>query len=175
MIVKICIAASLLIVFLAIMFISCAGNQGVAAPAFTLTDVTGNKVTLADYKGQKAVFLLFFNFNIGTGQDPVLQSYLKRYKGMQGLETYAVVNYAVLPEQGRQYMATHGAQNQGGLGYAIPLKDEDGTVSQKYGANRDKLTFVLINRDGFISFRQEVTSTADENTELARHIEEITK
>ncbi|OGO15726.1 MAG: hypothetical protein A2Z02_05420 [Chloroflexi bacterium RBG_16_48_7] len=72
-------------------------------------------------------------------------------------------------------MAAHGAQNQGGLGFALPLKDEDGTVSQQYGANRDKLTLVLINCKGFISFRQEVTLMAEDNTELARYIDETTK
>jgi peroxiredoxin len=161
--------------FMAIPIFSCSSSQTTLAPAFTLTNITGHKVNLADYQGQKAVLLLFFNFNIGTGQDPLLQSYLTRYRETQGLETFAVVNYAVLPEQGRQFMSSHAAQFPGGLGYANPLRDEDGKVSQAFGANPTKLTLVLVDQASNISFRQEVMSMAADNAELARHISEITK
>jgi peroxiredoxin len=168
------IAAALIINFLATLIISCA-RQPVAAPAFSLTDINGKEVALSDFKGQKAVLLLFFNFNLGTGQDPVLQSYLKKYRETPGIQVYGVVDYSAVPDQGRKFMAAHGAQNQGGLGFAIPLKDEDGAVSRQYGASREKLTLVLVNREGFIIFRQEVTSVAEDNTELARYVAEIAK
>lgn len=145
------------------------------APSFTLTDIKGNQVSLANFKGQKAVLLLFFNNNIGTGQDPLLQSYLALYQGMDNLETLCVMNRALLPDEMKQYMAGQAQQNQGGLGFAVPLKDEDGSVSQAYGASPDKLTLVLVDRDGNIRFRQEVTSTADTNTELSQQVEKLTK
>ena len=46
------------------------------APSFTLTDIKGNQVSLSDFKGQKALMLIFFNYQVGTGQDPIMQSYL---------------------------------------------------------------------------------------------------
>ena len=147
----------------------------VRAPTFTLTDIKGNQISLSDFKGQKAVLLLFFNNNIGTGQDPLLQSYLALYQGMDKLETLCLINRALLPDEVKQYMASQVQQNPGGLGYATPIKDEDGSVSQAYGANPDILTLVLVDRDGNIHFHQEVTSTADTNTELAQQVEKLTK
>ena len=155
---------------------SCAAPASqVPAPPFTLTDIKGNQISLSDYQGQKAVLLLFFNNNIGTGQDPLLQSYLALFQGMDTLETLCVMNRAPLPDEVKQFMASQAQVTPGGLGFAVPLKDEDGSVSQAYGANPDILTLVLVDSDGNIRFRQEVTSPADENTELTRQVEKLTK
>jgi hypothetical protein len=155
--------------------LSCTSNQYAVAPTFTLFDNTGHKVSLTDYKGQKAVLLLFFNYKIGTGQDPTLQSYLNTYNGMARLQTFCVVNVAAVPEQGKQFMAGHQQSNPGGLGFATPLQDQDGSVSQIFGANPDKLTLVLLDRDQRIRFRQEGVSPADNNTVLAEQIQALTK
>lgn len=163
---------SLLIVFLSL---SCTGNQSTQAPLFTITDIRGNKVSLADFKGQKAVMLLFFNYQIGTGQDPILQSYLAYYQGMDKLQIYPVINRGNLPNEMKQFMAGQARQSPGGLGFAVPLQDEDGSVSQAYDANPDKLTVILIDRNGNLRFRQEVTSFADANTDLAKQIENLTR
>jgi peroxiredoxin len=170
--IKLVLACMVILITLA----SCAAPAKLAqAPPFTLTDIKGNQINLSDFKGQKAVLLIFFNNNIGTGQDPLLQSYLALYQGMDKLETLCVMNRASLPDEMKQYMAGQAHQNQGGLGFAVPLKDEDGSVSQAYGANPDKLTVVLINRNGNISFHQEVSSPADTNTELSQQVEKLTK
>ena len=162
-------------VLIILVMASCTAGQNTQAPSFTLTSIKGNQVSLSDYKGQKAVLLLFFNNNIGTGQDPFLQSYLALYKGMDKLETLCVMNRATLPEEVKQLMASQSQVTPGGLGFAVPLKDEDGSVSRAYGANPDILTLVLLDRDGNIRFRQEIISTVDTNTELTKQIEELTK
>ena len=154
---------------------SCAANQGNSAPSFTLTDVKGSQVTLADFKGQKAVLLIFFNYRTGTGQDPILQSYLAYYQGMDRLQVLSIVNRKHLTDEMKQYAAGQAQQQLGGFGHATPLRDEDGSVSQAFGANPDKLTIVLVDRAGRISFRQEVDAVAETNTELANQVEELTR
>ena len=57
-------------------------------------------------------------------------------------------------------MSNQAKEHLNGLGYAIPLRDEDGSVSQAFGANPDKVTLVLVDLEGRINFGQEVTATA---------------
>jgi len=155
---------------------SCAAPANLAqAPPFTLTDIKGNQVSLADFKGQKAVLLMFFNYQVGTGQDPVMQSYLAYYQGMDKLQILSIINRGNLPEEMKQYMAGQAQQIPGGLGFATPLRDEDGSVSQAFNASPDKLTIVLVDRDGDIRFRQEVTSLAETNRDLAQQVEKLAK
>ena len=155
---------------------ACTGpSSQVAAPPFTLTDIKGNQISLSDFKGQKAVMLIFFNYRIGTGQDPMIQSYLGYYPQTDKLQVLSIMNRGNLPDEMKQYMAGQAQQSLGGLGFATPLRDEDGSVSQAFGANPDKLTVVLVDRDGNIRFHQEIDATADVNTELARQVGELTK
>ena len=155
--------------------LSCAANRETPAPSFSLTNINGNQISLSDFKGQKAVLLIFFNLQIGTGQDPTMQSYLAYYQGIDRLQVLTIVNLGDLPEEMKQYMAGQAQQSPGGLGFATPLKDEDGTVSQTFGANPVKLTIVLVDQKGNIRFRQEVTSLAETNTELVQQVEKLTK
>lgn len=97
----------------ALVITSCAGSQGPEAPPFTLKDNTGRQVSLSDYAGNKAVLLIFFNFNTGTGRDPILQSYLAYYQGMDKLETVCVMNRATLPEEVKQFMASQSTSGPG--------------------------------------------------------------
>ncbi len=60
------------------------------------------------------------------------------------------------------------------LGYSVPLRDEDGSVTRSFGASPDKVTAVVVDREGFIRFRQAITSTPDTNTELAEQIKQAT-
>ena len=160
---------------MAIFFMSCARSQDTPAPAFTLADMTGNKVSLTDYKGQKAVLLLFFNYKTGGGQDPLLREYLARYQQSDKLKIIPIVNISTLPDVPGGNMGGETPKRLTDLGYAVPLKDDNGSVSQAFGANPDRLTLVLIDRDGRIRFRQEVTATAETNEELAKQVEEIVR
>jgi len=100
------IKAALISLFVVLLLVSCAAPVQLAqAPAFTLKDLNGQPVSPSDYKGQKAVLLLFFNYKTGGGQDPLLQEYLTIYQGTDKLETLCVINRADLPEAAQQYMA----------------------------------------------------------------------
>ena len=160
--------AMLIAIILLVSFsVSCAANQASPAPGFTLSDNTGCQVSLFDYKGQKAVLILFFNYNTGGPRDPLFQDYLAHYQGVDKLETLCVVNTT--------YADAALGQAQAGPGNVVPLRDEDGSVSQAFGANPDKLTLVLVDQEGRIRFREEVTSTADTNAELAEQIKQATR
>lgn len=52
--------------------VSSAANPASPAPGFTLSDNTGHQLSLTDYKGQKAVLLLFFNYNTGGPRGPFI-------------------------------------------------------------------------------------------------------
>ena len=159
-----------------IMLSSCvAPTKLTQAPPFTLIDNKGNQISLSDFKGQKAVLLIFFNYQVGGGQDPVFQSYLAYYQGMNKLQVLPIINRGNLPNEMKQSMAGMAQQNPQGLGFANPLRDEDGSVSQAYNASPDKLTIVLVDQKGYISFRQDVTSAADTNTELPQQVVKLTK
>ena len=161
--------------FIAILVIGCARSQDVLAPAFTLSDMNGHQVSLTDYKGQKAVLLLFFNYQTGGGQDPLLRGCLALYRPSDKLEIIPIVNISTLPDVPGRNTSGKTPKRLTDFGYAVPLKDDNGSVSQAFGANPDRLTLVLVDRDGCIRFRQEVTATAETNAELARQIQEIAK
>ena len=169
--------------------VSCGSNPGVAnsnsaAPAFKLSDITGHQISLADYKGQKAVLLVFMSCTTGGLQDQVAQGYLNQYKNNPKLETLCVANGAAMSASMSQMMAGQSgstdscpmAQFMSGQGTStLPLMDVDGSISQAYQAAPDKTTLVLIDQQGQIRLHQEMTSTADANTELAQLVEKLTK
>lgn len=148
---------------------SCAANQLTPAPTFILSDMTGHAVSPTDYKGQKAVLLLFFSPKTGGGQDSLLREYLDYYKQSDKLQIIPIVD---MSEPGG--FGGSGQTRLTDLGYT-PLKDEDGSVSKAFGANPNKLTLALIDREGNLRFRQGVSSTADTNIELTKQIQELTK
>ncbi len=166
------IKAALISLFALLLLVSCAAPVQLAkAPKFTLNNMNGQPVSLIDYKGQKAILLLFFNFKTGGGQDPLLRGYLNYYQPSDNLLIIPVVDISN-PSAGN---ATNGTQKRlTDLGYSVPLKDEDGSVSRAFGANPDKMTLVVVDREGFIRFQQVVTSTPDTNAELAEQIKQAT-
>ena len=167
------IKAALISLFALLLLVSCAAPVQLAkAPQFTLNNMNGQPVSLIDYKGQKAILLLFFSFNTGGGQDPLLRGYLDYYTPSDKLQIMPVVDISN-PSAGN---AADGPQKRlTDLGYSVPLRDEDGSVSQAFGASPDKLTLVVVDREGFMRFRQVVISTPDTNAELAEQIKQATK
>ena len=167
------IKAALISLFVLLPLVSCAAPVQLAqAPAFTLNDMTGHQVSLSEYKGQKAVLLLFFNPKTGGGQDTLLREYLDYYRPTDKLQIIPIVD---ISEPSAENAAGSTQKRLTDLGYPVPLRDEDGSVSQAFRANSDKLTLVLVDREGRIRFREEVTSTADTNAELAEQIKQATK
>ena len=169
--------------------VSCGSNPSGAnsytpAPTFTLSDITGHQISLADYKGDKAVLLVFMSCTSDGIQDPVTQGYLSQYKNNPKLETFCVADGAAMSASMSQMMSGQAgstdscpmAQFMSGQGTStLPMMDVDGTVSQAYQAAPDKTTLVLIDQQGQIRLHQEMTATAEANTELAQLVEKVTK
>ncbi len=115
-----------------------------AAPGFTLTDSSGSKVSLADYRG-KVVLLNFWATWCGPCQIeiPWFQDFEKQYKS-KGFEVLGVS----MDEDGwsvvKPYLAAHK------LNYRILLGDD--SVSQLYGGLDALPTTFIIDRDGKFAF-----------------------
>ncbi|MBI2908008.1 MAG: redoxin domain-containing protein [Chloroflexi bacterium] len=155
--------------------VACAGAQGGQAPDFALTNIKGDHISLADYRGQKAVLLLLTSSEAGGGQDPLLQEYMTRYQPTEKLETMMIGNYSALPEEVRQYKEKDTAERPGTGTAVIPMMDTDGSVSRAYRASPDRVTLVLVDREGQIRLRQEAPPPVEDNRELSNRIAEITK
>ena len=140
-----------------------APQESVDAPDFTLKDVTGRKVQLADFKG-KVVFLNFFATWCGPcriempGMERLFQSY--REKGL-----------VVLAVDLRESAKTVRAFTQE-LKVSFPtLLDEDGSVAFMYGV-RPLPTTYLIGRDGKILWRA-FSSREWDNTDVRRYLAQL--
>lgn len=116
------------------------------APAFTLTDTSGNSVRLADYRGTNVV--LYFSEGAGC-QSCLLQMADIERNGA----TFSAANITVLPivmntaEQIKADMAANGVRT--------PFLLDDGTVSSAYGtlgkgmhAGLPGHSFVLVDAQG---------------------------
>ena len=166
------IKAALISLFALLLLVSCAAPVQLAkAPKFTLNNMDGFQESLSDYKGE-IVLLIFFNPRSGGGQNPLLRGYLDYYRPSDKLQIILILNTSEGPGAAA---GGAGGSRLTDLGYSVPLRDEDGSVSQAFGASPDKLTIVLVDRDGDIRFRQEVTSLAETNQDLAQQVEKLTK
>jgi len=120
------------------------------APDFTLPDMKGGQVSLADFRGKKNV-LLFFNEGYGCApcwqQAVELQDDMEEFSAM-GTEVFAVM---VDPHDLLQSEAS-----RWGLRELPILVDESRKVSKSYdalgGMHADKPnhTFILISSDGYV-------------------------
>jgi len=166
------IKAVLISLLALLLLVSCTGRvQLTKAPEFTLNNMDGFQESLSDYKGE-IVLLIFFNPRSGGGQNPLLRGYLDYYRPSDKLQIILILNTSEGPGAAA---GGAGGSRLTDLGYSVPLRDEDGSVSQAFGASSDKLTLVVVDREGFIRFRQVVTSTPDTNAELAEQIKQATK
>ena len=164
------IKAVLISLLALLLLVSCTGRvQLTKAPEFTLNNMDGFQESLSDYKGE-IVLLIFFNPRSGGGQDPLLRGYLEYYRSSDKLQIIRIVNTSEGPGAAA---GGAGGSRLTDLG-SVPLRDEDGSVSQAFGADPDKLTLVLVDREGFIRLRQVVVSTPDTNAELAEQIRQAT-
>ena len=144
------------------------------APEFTLSDNFGHQVSLADYRGQKAVLLLFSNYKSGGGQDPLLLSSFERYDGVDGLEHLQVQDLSSAPPAVVDSMKQFRGQMLE-RGHAPPLVDADGNVSRSYRANPEKLTLILIDQAGIVRYREEGPPPAKDNDVIAQKVAEVTR
>jgi glutathione peroxidase-family protein len=134
----------------AVLSVACSTAQAAAvvgqpAPSFTVTDVTGQKRSLADFKG-RTVVLEWVNFDCpfvgkhyGSGHMQKLQ---KAYTG-KGV-VWLQVNSSAPGKQGNYPPATVIAKNkERGAASTAYLLDPDGQVGQLYGARTTPHMYVV--------------------------------
>jgi peroxiredoxin len=112
-----------------------------AAPAFTLTDLTGRDVSLAEYKGRRVVLHFFATWcGVCKAELPSLRAV---HGGLGGDETMlAIVADADDPEHVRRFAAEHE------LTYPVLLATDD--VLRAYAVDRFPTNYYL-NGDGTVS------------------------
>lgn len=120
---------------------------GDKAPAFSLNDVDGKAVSLADFAG-KVVVLEWINrhcpFSRGKHNDRVMQKAVERLKGKEVVWLAIDSSHYANPDQNRKY-----ARKQG-LTYPI-LHDKGGKVGKAYGARTTPHMFV-IDKQGVVVY-----------------------
>lgn len=133
------------------------------APDFSALDLSNNKVSLASYRGQKAVLLDFWATWCGPCRMAMvgLQTLQDKYKG-QGLEILSL-NQGEPADQVRQFISRKK------YGFHVVL-DADGSVGAKYGV-RGIPTLVLVDKSGIVQWLQ-VGYNKDES-ELQEAIERL--
>jgi peroxiredoxin len=129
-------------------------GPGKAAPAFTLTADSGQKVSLNDYRGKNV--LLYFQEGLTCppcwDQMTVLEKDAKRIKAI-GIDAVVSITTDSVGDIARKV-------SDMGLTTSV-LSDPDMVVSHQYGANRfgmmgtsrDGHTFILVGPDGVIRWR----------------------
>lgn len=105
---------------------------------FTLNDYNGKKVSLSDYKGSKAIVLMF----IAT-QCPVSNAYNERYNGLHNDyngKNVAFVGINSNKQESVDEIKDHASDN----GFKFPiLKDVDNVIADKLDAQRTPEIFVV--------------------------------
>ncbi len=135
---------------------------GAKAPAFSLKNIDGSNVSLADYAGEKGLFVIF-----SCNPCP----YAKAYEGriIKLHQEFAQLGYPVVminpndPVQQPDDSFEHMKQRAAEKNYPFPyLQDSDQTVFPAYGATRTPEVFLLKN-EGDGSFTVAYTGTIDDN------------
>lgn len=108
-------------------------EEGKAAPAFTLTDAAGNKVSLKDFKGRN-VIVYFYPKDDTPGCTKEACGFRDLWKDIQKLDTVVL---GISPDDG----ASHG---KFATKYRLPftlLSDPEKKVMEKYGAWGEKMMY----------------------------------
>lgn len=125
---------------------------GEAAPTFTLPDLDGNSISLADYAG-KTVVLEWFNpdcpFVVYAHGDDGPLANLAREQSEAGI-VWLAINSGAEGKQGHGAERNRKAREDWKLDHPI-LLDENGAVGQTYGAKTTPQMFV-IDPDGKIAY-----------------------
>lgn len=140
---------------------------GAAAPDFSLPDaVSGNTVSLADYKGQKAVVLIFTSNYCPYSRlyETRIQELIKKYKG-QGV-AFLMIN-SNDPEQHKE--ESEASMKEKAEGWGVPyLSDKKQVAAKKYGASKTPEVFILSPRTG--TFTVFYAGAIDDNPQVAEDV-----
>jgi len=122
-------------------------KPGDKAPAFTLKDVDGKDVSLADYSG-KIVVLEWINqqcpVSHGKHKDKTMQDTAKKFEGQPVVWLSIDSSHYADPKANKDYA------EKMGLTYPI-LHDQDGKVGKAYGAMTTPHMFV-IDKEGVLAY-----------------------
>lgn len=149
---------------------------GEAAPDFTVNDQDGNPVSLADFRGEKAVALVFYPFTFSGICEAELCSV------RDDLSTYESAGVQVLAISCNAKHAQKKWADE--MGYGFPVLTDfwpHGAVAKAYGVFNDQLgcatraTF-LIGKDGTIvdAFETDGIGTARESERYAEALAKLT-
>jgi peroxiredoxin len=142
---------------------------GAAAPDFTLNDaVSGRAVSLADFKGQKAVVLVFT-----SNYCPYSRLYEGRINQLVGQYKDKGVAFVLInpnnaqqnQEESEQAMKQKAESWGNGLPY---LTDKQQVTAKKYGASKTPEVYVLTPRNG--SFTVYYAGAIDDNPQVAADV-----
>jgi peroxiredoxin len=124
---------------------------GTAAPDFTLKDLDGKAIHLADYKG-KIVVLEWFNPScpfIKIAHEKRDFSKLAAKYAAKGI-VFLAINSGAPGKQGNALEENKAAKKAFSIAYPI-LRDESGEVGKKYGASNTPHLFVIA-KDGTLAY-----------------------
>jgi len=133
---------------------------GKPAPDFTLPDVDGKSVSLAQFKG-KPVVLEWFNPGCPFVKASHTVGSLKGLAAEQTAQgvTWLAINSGGAGKQGAGAETTRQAQTTFGMQHPV-LLDESGDVGRLYGAERTPHLYV-INAEGVLVYRGAIDNSPD--------------
>jgi peroxiredoxin len=135
-------------------------QPGAPAPAFTLTDIDGKAMSLADAKG-KVVVLEWFNPSCPFVQRSHTKGSLAGMAKQQTADgvVWLAINSGAPGREGTGVEVNRAAQKEYGLPHTI-LLDESGTVGKEYGATNTPNMFV-IDAKGTLVYRGAIDNSPD--------------
>jgi cytochrome c biogenesis protein CcmG, thiol:disulfide interchange protein DsbE len=117
------------------------GLDGQRAPAFTLVDLQGRKVSLSSYAGRPLIVNFWASWCIPCQQEFPMYRQARQQYAAQGLEVLGIV-YNDTADNARRFMSRESA--------AWPaLSDPDGSVARAYRVTAIPTTF-FVDRAGII-------------------------
>lgn len=133
---------------------------GQPAPDFTLPDLDGKQVSLAQFRG-KPVVLEWFNPGCPFVRNSHTAGSLKGLAAEETAQgvTWLAINSGGAGKQGNGVEATRKGQTEYGMQHPV-LLDESGSVGHLYGAERTPHMYV-INAEGLLVYRGAIDNSPD--------------
>jgi peroxiredoxin len=133
---------------------------GQPAPDFTLPDLEGKQVSLAQFRG-KPVVLEWFNPGCPFVRNSHTAGSLKGLAAEETAQgvTWLAINSGGAGKQGNGVEATRKGQTEYGMQHPV-LLDESGSVGHLYGAERTPHMYV-INSEGVLVYRGAIDNSPD--------------